>query len=74
MIDLTKIFSGMDKGPEDIDENFKKVNQALDQIVGANVLNWAFYGGNAIQMQSITNQPIDYSAGKVLTFNAFYMI
>lgn len=74
MIDLTKIFSGMDKGPEDIDENFKKVNQALDQIVGANGLNWAFYGGNAIQTQSITNQPTDYPDGKVLTFNAFYMI
>lgn len=42
MVDLTQIFSGMDEGPEKIMNNFKKVNDALDQLGGANSINWSY--------------------------------
>lgn len=34
MADLTKIFTGMNAGPEAIQNNFEKVNQAVENMGG----------------------------------------
>ena len=44
-MDLTKIFSGMDKGPEAIQANFEKINSAVGDKVSSQSIQVTFING-----------------------------
>lgn len=44
-MDLTKIFSGMDKGPEAIQANFEKINSAVGDKVSSQPIQVTFING-----------------------------
>lgn len=53
MADLTKIFSGMQSGPEDIWSNFEKINQDLENIGGTvDGLTWSAQSRDGLVAQN----------------------